>query len=132
MLGRVFKAYDIRGVYPDPLTDQMAWQIGYGCAKFLLADAESAGETTPMMKNVLVGRDMRQSSPTLADQLIAGLTNGGASVIDIGLVDGFGRLPKALAAVLRFSQNGFMHGYAIRMIGGVALAAVIAAVLALR
>ena len=87
MLGRVFKAYDIRGVYPDPLTDQMAWQIGYGCAKFLLADAEAAGETTPMMKNVIVGRDMRQSSPTLADKLIAGLTNGGASVIDIGLVD---------------------------------------------
>lgn len=87
MLGRVFKAYDIRGVYPDPLTDQMAWQIGYGCAKFLLADAEAAGETTPMMKNVLVGRDMRTSSPTLSDQLIAGLTNGGASVIDIGLVD---------------------------------------------
>ena len=87
MLGRVFKAYDIRGVYPDPLTDQMAWQIGYGCAKFLLSDAEAAGETTPMMKNVIVGRDMRQSSPTLADQLIAGLTNGGASVIDIGLVD---------------------------------------------
>ena len=87
MLGRVFKAYDIRGVYPDPLTDQMAWQIGYGCARFLLADAEAAGETTPMMKNVIVGRDMRQSSPTLSDKLIAGLTNGGASVIDIGLVD---------------------------------------------
>ncbi len=87
MLGRVFKAYDIRGVYPDPLTDQMAWQIGYGCARFLLEDAEAAGETTPMMKNVLVGRDMRQSSPTLAERLIAGLTNGGASVIDIGLID---------------------------------------------
>jgi len=87
MLGRVFKAYDIRGVYPDPLTDQMAWQIGYGCARFLLADAEAAGETTPMMKNVLVGRDMRVSSPTLSEKLIAGLTNGGASVIDIGLVD---------------------------------------------
>jgi phosphomannomutase len=55
MLGRVFKAYDIRGVYPDPLTDQMAWQIGYGCARFLLADAEAAGETTPMMKNVSSG-----------------------------------------------------------------------------
>ena len=87
MLGRVFKAYDIRGVYPDPLTDQMAWQIGYGCAKFLRAGAEAAGETTPMMKNVIVGRDMRQSSPTLAAELIAGLTNGGADVIDIGLVD---------------------------------------------
>ncbi|MBZ0171771.1 MAG: hypothetical protein K8E66_05280, partial [Phycisphaerales bacterium] len=87
MLGRVFKAYDIRGTYPDPLTDQMAWQIGYGCARFLLADAEAAGETTPMMKNVLVGRDMRLSSPTLSERLIAGLTNGGAAVIDIGLVD---------------------------------------------
>jgi len=87
MLGRVFKAYDIRGVYPDPLTDQMAWQIGYGCSRFLLADAEGAGQTTPMMKNVLVGRDMRTSSPTLNAKLIAGLTNGGASVIDIGLVD---------------------------------------------
>lgn len=87
MLGRVFKAYDIRGVYPDPLTDQMAWQIGYGCAKFLLADAAAAGETTPMMQNVLVGRDMRQSSPGLSEQLIAGLMHGGASVIDIGLVD---------------------------------------------
>ncbi len=87
MLGRVFKAYDIRGVYPDPLTDQMAWQIGYGCAKFLLADAESAGETTPMMRNILVGRDMRRSSPKLSDELISGLTAGGASVIDIGLID---------------------------------------------
>ena len=35
MLGRVFKAYDIRGVYPDLLTDQMAWQIGFGCSRFL-------------------------------------------------------------------------------------------------
>lgn len=87
MLGRVFKAYDIRGVYPDPLTDQMAWQIGYGCAKFLLADAEAAGETTPMMRNILVGRDMRTSSPKLSEELISGLTAGGASVIDIGLVD---------------------------------------------
>jgi len=87
MLGRIFKAYDIRGVYPDLLTDQMAWQIGFGCAKFLLDSAAEAGETTPMMRNLVVGRDMRTSSPTLSDKLIEGITCYGASVIDVGLVD---------------------------------------------
>jgi phosphomannomutase len=87
MLGRVFKAYDIRGTYPDLLNDMMAWQIGFGTSKFLLADAEAAGETTPMMKNIVVGRDMRKSSPTLAEQLIKGINDQGGNVIDIGLVD---------------------------------------------
>jgi phosphomannomutase len=35
MLGKVFKAYDIRGTYPDPLDEKMAWQIGYGVSKYL-------------------------------------------------------------------------------------------------
>ena len=87
MLGRIFKAYDIRGVYPDLLNDQMAWQIGFGCARFLLEDAASAGETTPMMRTLVVGRDMRQSSPQLVDQLVKGIRSYGASVIDLGLVD---------------------------------------------
>jgi phosphomannomutase len=87
MLGRIFKAYDIRGTYPDLLNDQMAWQIGYGCSKFLLADAAASGETTPMMKNIVVGRDMRASSPALARQLIQGIVDHGGNVIDIGLVD---------------------------------------------
>ena len=39
MLGRIFKAYDIRGTYPDLLNDQMAWQIGYGAARFLFGEA---------------------------------------------------------------------------------------------
>ena len=69
MLGRVFKAYDIRGTYPDYLTDHMGWQIGCGVAKYLLEDAAAAGETTPMMKNILVGRDMRTSSPKLSEEL---------------------------------------------------------------
>ncbi len=87
MLGRIFKAYDIRGTYPDALTDTMAWQIGYGASKYLLGDAEAGGETTPMMKNVVVGRDMRQSSPTLTKQLIQGINDHGGHVIDIGMVD---------------------------------------------
>ncbi|MEM1186303.1 MAG: NADH-quinone oxidoreductase subunit L [Planctomycetota bacterium] len=53
-------------------------------------------------------------------------------IIDIGLVDTLGRIPGWAASVLRVSQSGFMHGYAIRMIGGVALAAIVAAILALK
>ncbi|GIW74552.1 MAG: putative phosphomannomutase [Phycisphaerales bacterium] len=87
MLGRVFKAYDIRGIYPDLLTDRMAWQIGVGTGRFLLELAAAAGETTPMMRTVVVGRDMRESGPELTAQLIDGLTRAGMSVIDLGLVD---------------------------------------------
>ncbi len=87
MLGRVFKAYDVRGTYPDLLTDQMAWQIGYGASRFLLSEAEASGHTTPMMKNIVVGRDMRTSSPTLAAKLIEGINAHGGDVIDVGMVD---------------------------------------------
>jgi phosphomannomutase len=87
MLGKVFKAYDIRGTYPDPLNEQMAWQIGYGCSRYLLQDAKAAGETSPMMRNILVGRDMRKSSPSLAKALIQGINDQGGNVIDVGMVD---------------------------------------------
>lgn len=87
MLGKVFKAYDIRGTFPDPLNDQMAWQIGYGCSKFLLSSAANVGETSPMMKNIVVGRDMRKSSPSLSKSLVQGINDHGGNVIDVGLVD---------------------------------------------
>ncbi|MFI4873464.1 MAG: phosphomannomutase/phosphoglucomutase [Phycisphaerales bacterium JB061] len=87
MLGRVFKAYDVRGTYPDLLTDQMAWQIGFGSSQFLLSDAAADGDTTPMMKNIVVGRDMRLSSPTLVERLIKGINDQGGFVIDLGLCD---------------------------------------------
>lgn len=86
-LGRIFKAYDIRGVYPDMVTDAMAWQIGYGCSKFLLAQAEADGPASPMLKNIVVGRDMRSSSPALTKNLIQGICDQGGNVIDIGLCD---------------------------------------------
>lgn len=87
MLGRVFKAYDIRGTYPDLLNDQMAWQIGYGCSKYLLMDAAAEGDSTPMMRNIVVGRDMRLSSPSLCKNLMQGINDHGGEVIDIGMCD---------------------------------------------
>jgi len=47
MLGKVFKAYDVRGTYPDPLNEAMARQIGYGCSRFLLQDAATAEKARP-------------------------------------------------------------------------------------
>ncbi|MCE2966131.1 MAG: phosphomannomutase/phosphoglucomutase [Phycisphaerales bacterium] len=87
MLGKVFKAYDVRGTYPDPLNEQMAWQIGYGSSRFLLGDAAAAGEESPMMKNIVVGRDMRKSSPSLSEALIKGVCDQGGNVLDVGMVD---------------------------------------------
>jgi len=87
MLGAVFKAYDIRGVHPDPLNENLAWRIGYGASSYLREDAERAGERQPMMHYLVVGRDMRTSSPSLAKSLEEGITAQGGSVIDLGLVD---------------------------------------------
>ncbi|MEK6701880.1 MAG: hypothetical protein AABZ53_06430, partial [Planctomycetota bacterium] len=87
MLGRIFKAYDIRGTVPDMLNEQMAWQIGFGSSKFLLQDAAAAGDTSPMMKNVVVGRDMRTHSPGLSKALMQGIRDHGGDVIDVGMVD---------------------------------------------
>lgn len=87
MLGKVFKAYDIRGTYPDPLNEKMTWRIGYGVGKFLLEEAREAGERTPMMRNIVVGHDIRPHSESLRDALKQGLADAGATVICVGKVD---------------------------------------------
>ena len=87
MLGKVFKAYDVRATYPKPLNEKLAWQIGYGSAQYLMEQAENAGHDDPMMRHIVVGHDMRKSSPKLAEALKQGIKDFGAHVIDVGLVD---------------------------------------------
>jgi phosphomannomutase len=72
-LGRLFKAYDVRGVVPDELDEDLARSIG-------AAFAEWSGVDT-----VAIGRDCRLSSPSLAAALSEGITSRGTDVIDIGL-----------------------------------------------
>ncbi|HVS09516.1 MAG TPA: phosphomannomutase/phosphoglucomutase [Planctomycetota bacterium] len=69
----IFKAYDIRGLYPKELDEAMARRIGYAFAKLLDA------------KRLVVGRDMRKHSPDLAKAVIEGMRDARAGVIDIGL-----------------------------------------------
>ena len=70
----IFKAYDIRGIYGDTLTDEMATRIGRAFVTFLGC------------RKVVVGRDMRPHSAPLFAALAEGLTQQGADVIDLGLV----------------------------------------------
>lgn len=68
-----FKAYDIRGRVPDELNEDIAYRIGRAYAEFLRP------------AKVIVGRDIRLSSKSLADSLACGLTDGGSDVFDIGV-----------------------------------------------
>lgn len=74
----IFKAYDIRGIYPEQLNKETAWLIGR-------AFAEKAKDIKA--KNVIVGRDMRNSGKIIKQEIIKGLMAGGIKeIIDIGLV----------------------------------------------
>jgi phosphomannomutase len=87
MLGKVFKAYDIRAMYPKPLNEKLAWHIGYAAGQYLTGEAAEVGHDDPMMRHIVVGRDMRKSSPALAGSLKQGIRDFGAHVVDVGKVD---------------------------------------------
>ena len=69
----IFKAYDIRGTYPNQLNGEIAYQIGSALAAYLKP------------KSIAVGRDMRLSGIELFDSLAHGITDQGVDVIDLGL-----------------------------------------------
>lgn len=69
----IFKAYDIRGIYPNELNNDVAYLIGKAFVRYL----------NPRM--VVIGRDMRLSSDALFKSLARGITEAGADAIDIGL-----------------------------------------------
>jgi len=87
LLSKLFKAYDVRSTYPDPLNEDAAWKIGYATAVFLAGSipAEFAGDSD--YKRLIVGRDMRPSSPSLAEALIDGIRAAGVTAVDIGMID---------------------------------------------
>ncbi len=87
MLSEVFKAYDVRGVYPDPLNEDLARQIGCAVGTYLRQQVEGRAASDPMLEHIVVGRDMRKSAPSMSDALIEGIQRSGAHVIDLGMVD---------------------------------------------
>ncbi len=83
----IFKAYDIRGLYPDQLNEDAAWKIGYACAQFLRSLLRGYERGQVNAQSICVGRDMRTHSESIAQALIKGMNATGANVIDIGMID---------------------------------------------
>ena len=70
----IFKAYDVRGIYPSEINEDVARAIGAGFVSYLKAN------------RIAVGRDMRLSSPSIAAAFIDGATSRGADVVDYGMI----------------------------------------------
>lgn len=87
MIERVFKAYDVRATYPDPLNEDIAWRIGNAAAQFLRTTLTGYDRSDPELGVLVVGRDMRKHSPSLCRALIEGVVASGTAVIDIGMID---------------------------------------------
>ena len=70
----VFKAYDVRGIHPTQIDEDGAYRIGR-------AFVERFG-----LGRIAVGRDMRVSSPSMTAAVIDGAADGGADVLDLGMI----------------------------------------------
>jgi phosphomannomutase len=78
----IFKAYDVRGLYPDQMDERLAYRIGRGFAR-VLSDLQDV----PVADlRVGVGRDMRLTAPAMAEAYASGIADEGADVLDVGMV----------------------------------------------
>ncbi len=99
MKPEIFKAYDIRGIYPSELNEDDAYHIGRAVVEHLRP------------KVLGVGRDIRASSPSLFESFARGVMDGGADVIDLGVITtpmvyfAAGRLEIDAAVSLTASHN---------------------------
>ncbi|MEN8113750.1 MAG: phosphomannomutase/phosphoglucomutase [Actinomycetota bacterium] len=71
-LDRIFKAYDVRGLYPSQIDEGTARRVGCAFTHFTGAD------------RIAVGRDCRTSSPAISAAIMEGITGSGADVVDLG------------------------------------------------
>jgi phosphomannomutase len=78
----IFKAYDVRGTYPEQMDEELAYRIGRAFPQVL---AELEGRPVEEQR-IAVGRDMRLSAPSMAEQYARGIADAGADVLDIGMV----------------------------------------------
>jgi len=77
----IFKAYDIRGIYPDEINEETVYKIGRAYIRFLKTNTKTAKQNC----RICIGRDIRQSSPALFESLVRGITDEGANVYNLGL-----------------------------------------------
>lgn len=71
----IFKAYDIRGIYPENINEDIAYKIGQGYVNY-----------TKPQKEILVGNDVRLHSVAIKEKVIEGLIDAGVDVVDVGMI----------------------------------------------
>ena len=77
----IFKAYDVRGTYPDQMDEEVAYRVGRAFAQVL---GQLEGKPVADLR-VAIGRDMRLSAPAMAARYAQGLTDEGVDVLDVGM-----------------------------------------------
>ncbi len=87
---RIFKAYDVRGIYPSELNEDIAYRMGLAFPQFLKA------------KKLVVIGDYRTSTPQLKGKLIEGILDAGCDVIDLG----FGPTPLMYYGIIKLGTDG--------------------------
>ena len=93
----IFKAYDIRGMYPQQINEDAAEAIARAYATFLLGNADFKRDS-----KIAVGSDMRLSSPALKARVIEALLDSGINIEDVGLLS----TPSFYFAVANFGYEG--------------------------
>jgi phosphomannomutase len=78
----IFKAYDVRGTYPDQMDEDVAYRIGRAFPPVL---AQLEGREVAELR-IGLGRDMRLSAPAMAERYAQGIRDAGATVLDAGMV----------------------------------------------
>jgi phosphomannomutase len=96
---KIFKAYDIRGIYGEDFDNEMAYLLGLAFVELRKNDPDYQKEKK---LKIAVGADMRLSSPALKDNLIRGLIAGGVDAVDLGLVS----TPTFYFAVANYNYDG--------------------------
>ncbi len=99
---KVFKAYDIRGLYGDEIDEDFAWKVGHATAQFLRSVLTGYERGQASSNRMVVGHDMRPHSKPLLAAMIEGISASGAECVDIGLCD----TPMVYFAVNHLSSCG--------------------------
>jgi len=87
---KIFKAYDIRGIYPTEINEDVAYKVGRGVARFLRA------------QKIVIGRDNRLSSDSLFAALSEGILDEGVNILDIG----YATTPMFYLVVAKYEYGG--------------------------
>ena len=84
---KVFKAYDIRGLYPSQIDEELAWAVGHATAQFLRTKITGYERGQSASNKIVVGHDMRPHSKPLVKALIEGISSAGIDCVSIGMCD---------------------------------------------